>query len=628
MKSQIERVPHLFIGDIDIPDDWTIHEIMYQVPGYGAPNFEVYKRAREKNKKELERLTLKQRVASIIDEHTCFDILKDALSSDDSEMQKTAGELVAVMSNQESRSTLQQIIEARASELLASEQPELQLEGVRMLRYIPADLLESQIAIAAERITALLQHAGIEYQKIGAQMITYYPDKEEQFAFRKEVVKLCQRYLDSSAIEEKRKIIELLQYISENDLAKILERVFSDSDYQPLQTDVATFLKRLSTHNSPPILLKVLHSNDAVIRREAVIATGRIFVSNASVDVQIPDRLGQKVDSTVQGLLHTHNSDSPEYKRNIKLLEFIQNSNILFAEIRRLLESEDKKDIIAGIKSIKYMTKYPELRKRMVDLLLMLLDSDDTDVFSATIPELRHVPDPEKRQCMTRAVQIVDSLLQSDDLSVKKVGASLVYYIDHAESERLFKKIEENDVLVHALCFSRLYPEQSSQAEITNHSVHRKVNIEKTGSRMTVLRDGPLEKKILIRHIKKSAFVGWKTAFEASDMWLEEGFDYVPVEPVQSFTFQKDHVDVFAAVFDIDLKHWLSVSGGRYRDSLVGQRKKIIDVLKKLNIRHGDLHEGNFFLQFSRREDGTIDTLSEPKLYVGDFDKSKLNVQP
>ena len=101
---------------------------------------------------------------------------------------------------------------------------------------------------------------------------------------------------------------------------------------------------------------------------------------------------------------------------------------------------------------------------------------------------------------------------------------------------------------------------------------------------MTLLRGGTLERKLLVRHINKSSFLGWMRAFEENDVWLENNFDYVPVEHIQSFTIRENKVDVYAGVFDIDLKHWVSVSGGRFADELKDRRQQIISTLQKLDI--------------------------------------------
>ena len=128
----------------------------------------------------------------------------------------------------------------------------------------------------------------------------------------------------------------------------------------------------------------------------------------------------------------------------------------------------------------------------------------------------------------------------------------------------------------------------------------------------------------IIPHIKKSAFLGWMRAFEENETWLEADFDYVPVEPIQSFVIRKNTADVAAGVLDIDLKHWITVSGGRFQDELREKRKNIMTVLQQLGVRHGDLHEGNFFLRFNRKKDGLVDTNTCPRVYVGDFDKSQV----
>ncbi|QQS20892.1 MAG: hypothetical protein IPL87_05115 [Candidatus Moraniibacteriota bacterium] len=111
--------------------------------------------------------------------------------------------------------------------------------------------------------------------------------------------------------------------------------------------------------------------------------------------------------------------------------------------------------------------------------------------------------------------------------------------------------------------------------------------------------------KIIIRHIKEKSFRGWMRAYEQHDKWFDSGFDYVPIEPIQSFAFRENAVDVYAGVFDIDLKHWLSLSGQRFKNELLEMRERITSVLQSMKIRHGDLHLGNFFVVFERNGGST-----------------------
>ncbi len=98
----------------------------------------------------------------------------------------------------------------------------------------------------------------------------------------------------------------------------------------------------------------------------------------------------------------------------------------------------------------------------------------------------------------------------------------------------------------------------------------------------------------------------------------------MPVEPIQSFSLGANEASVYAGVLDIDLKHWLNVSGGRFKDELLENREQIMIVLKNLGIRHSDLHTGNFFLRFERKSNDSIDVSVCPRIYVGDFDKSQV----
>ena len=62
--------------------------------------------------------------------------------------------------------------------------------------------------------------------------------------------------------------------------------------------------------------------------------------------------------------------------------------------------------------------------------------------------------------------------------------------------------------------------------------------LKKTGSETTLI-GGALKDKIIIRHIKPTAFLAWQKIYENYKVWKDNGFDYVPIEPIQSYKLKK-----------------------------------------------------------------------------------------
>ncbi|MDO8482490.1 MAG: hypothetical protein Q7S86_01565, partial [bacterium] len=131
---------------------------------------------------------------------------------------------------------------------------------------------------------------------------------------------------------------------------------------------------------------------------------------------------------------------------------------------------------------------------------------------------------------------------------------------------------------------------------------------------------GSLKDNTIIRHIEPISFVAWQRLFEDHEMWESVGFDYVPIEPIQSFKFNKEGVvDVFSGVLDLSLETWQNMTDDFVAD-LHTDQEKIIEVLDKNNIDHGHPSTANFCLRFFRDEEGNVDFKTKPRLYLIDFD--------
>lgn len=150
---------------------------------------------------------------------------------------------------------------------------------------------------------------------------------------------------------------------------------------------------------------------------------------------------------------------------------------------------------------------------------------------------------------------------------------------------------------------------------------------EKDHSETTLLGER-LEGKLIVRHIRLQAFLAWKAAFEAHETWKEQGFSYVPVEPIVDFRLSKDGntVDVVTEVLDLNLYKWLSQTD-LWAQELQAHRTAIIKVLESksyLTIHHGDCHTNyaNCCLRFEKDENGNPDFSKCPKLYLIDFDRA------
>lgn len=157
--------------------------------------------------------------------------------------------------------------------------------------------------------------------------------------------------------------------------------------------------------------------------------------------------------------------------------------------------------------------------------------------------------------------------------------------------------------------------------EALTSDVFARKKFEKTGTETTLI-GGRLKDKAIIRHLDPYAFSAWKKTYENTDMWKEAGFDYVPVEPILSYSLNKEGlVDVFSGVLDLSLREWHSKTE-MFADELRIQKEKIIKTLRQAHVTHGHSHDGNFCLRFFRKDNGDIDFSRTPRLYIIDFDQA------
>ncbi|MCW1888747.1 MAG: hypothetical protein KIH67_004320 [Candidatus Moranbacteria bacterium] len=157
--------------------------------------------------------------------------------------------------------------------------------------------------------------------------------------------------------------------------------------------------------------------------------------------------------------------------------------------------------------------------------------------------------------------------------------------------------------------------------ELKNTRFGRK-EFMKSGSKTTLL-GGTLQEKLILRHMTPQTFLAWKKAFEGHTTWQELGFDYVPIEPIQSYRLNKDHlIDVASGVLDINMYDWEQLYPSLFEKEILLMEEKILEGLEQLNIDHGHPHEGNFVLRFFRKPDGVPDFTKAPRLYLIDFDQA------
>lgn len=192
----------------------------------------------------------------------------------------------------------------------------------------------------------------------------------------------------------------------------------------------------------------------------------------------------------------------------------------------------------------------------------------------------------------------------------------MILFAQHNVREQLFQLAKER--LGDALVEPPLYKEGTFEDD---KRLFPREAFEKTGSGTTLV-GGALKGKTIVRHIKPEAFLAWQRIFENFSLWWRKGFDYVPIEPIQSYRLNEDGlVDVYSGVLDLNLGEWQEMCGD-FCGELVDDSDTIASICREQGIGHGHPHFGNFSLRFFRDKDGHVDFSRKPRVYLIDFDQA------
>jgi len=255
-----------------------------------------------------------------------------------------------------------------------------------------------------------------------------------------------------------------------------------------------------------------------------------------------------------------------------------------------------------------------------ISLLSIGLNSPHPEVQKAAVDAIRSVVPEEER------AELIKLGLNSSNPEVQKMAVGFMGSgMSKKDRRELLDLIKEKGLTGEFIRPPTLYAPEfkigNNEKEIDDVSFSRN-EFRKTGSGITLI-GGELKDKTVIRHIHPKAFIAWQKLYEDHNIWKEAGFDYVPVEQIQSYKLNKENsVDVFTGVLDLALGQWLGKTDKIFERELLDQRDKIIQVVNLLKIRHGHMHDNNFCLRFFRDKDGKVDLNRVPRVYLIDFDQA------
>jgi hypothetical protein len=251
-------------------------------------------------------------------------------------------------------------------------------------------------------------------------------------------------------------------------------------------------------------------------------------------------------------------------------------------------------------------------KKQIAPLIREYLENPNPVVQEAAARVIPFAPEEER-------ASLIKQCLSNPDLEMQRYTIEIIGFIPRENREELFNLITEKN-LREEFIKSRLYRDRD-----INNEVFSRQNFQKTGSKTTLV-GGELKDKTIIRSIGPEAFLIWQRLYEDYKLWQDAGFDYVPIEPIQSYRLNNEGlVDVYSGILDLDFddnRLTMIPNSESMTQQLRGQKTRIIQVLDNLKIEHGHTHDGNFCLRFFRDKNGQPDFERTPRLYLIDFDQA------
>jgi hypothetical protein len=361
---------------------------------------------------------------------------------------------------------------------------------------------------------------------------------------------------------------------------------------------------KLLTEKIPKIIKKALNDKDWDISLRAVRMIAVL------PEVERAELLTKAAEIIKKALDDKDRDVRREAVRMIAVLPEVERAEI----IKKAL---DDKDWGVRREAVKMIAVLPEVER--AEIIKKALDDKDWGVRREAVEMIAVLPEVEQAELLTKAAEIIKEALDDKDRDVRREAVEMIAVLPEVERGKLEKELEDKENQ------KPITPVSHPLYARTSGKFFRK-EFAKTGTKTTLLGqlgDKSLVDKAIIRHIPLSAYLSWKKAFENYEFWEENGFSYVPIEPILSVTAKGDEwiVNVFSQVLGPSASQWLK-SNTHFRSHINLQMNNIRKLLTKLGIEHGHLHENNFCLVFNKNSDGTPDYTKTPRVYAIDFDTS------
>ncbi len=427
----------------------------------------------------------------------------------------------------------------------------------------------------ARLIKKALSIENIKVQKTAAGQIVM-ASKEEEGELRQIVSQIIDRALTTGDEEQQRVAVEMIWTVTKEERASLFKKAFQTGNIK--------------------VQLEAACNIDSVPGKDT-------------------EELRRLVSDRVRSIFAT---EGTQIKKEAAAMILATPTN----EAAELIRLALKEEVLVQKEAIQTINHAPQDQRAA--LIKEAFSKQDIDLFKTATLMLKYTEQADFDELRLLVVEKIEDALATDDLKKQMGVAELIKWVPQNEAIKLNLAISQKirEAFGKGLGDEIVQPPLYNKHPNLNHSSFRREAFSKSGSETTLV-SGSLKDKIIVRHIQPEAFLTWQRAYENHQTWKDNGFDYVPIEPIQSYRLNKEGlVDVYSGVLDLNLKQWLATSCGMFSNELGEQRKKIDLTLNKMGIEHGHTHSQNYVLRFFRDEQGHPDITRVPRLYLIDFDQA------
>lgn len=634
-------------SDVEIETDLEMPLEMYEIPGQDKISSHAY--ARYLRNKEQD-AAIKRRVENpapslkdIIESATLKErssLIKDVLGSASFKIEDKleAADLIFDIPREEQASLIKVVldnpdirVQSKAALLINSTAK----EDMDLLRGIARERIESGLhnadsgaqQVAIEMITALsveerapfiketFNNPDIKVAKSAAKMIEFSAD-EEQDSLQEITLTKIQAGLEDLDPEVQNTAVEMIRYAPSEKRAGLIREALGKSDIV-VQKTAATMIK-FTFEERLQLISEVLDGSSveaqkiaAEIIKDSSWGEEPLLVKKALNNSHLEVRkialeliMKLPVDERIPLMEEAFNSSDPEtLKKAVEIIQClpIRERTLLLKEILSNNVHEEVRKV--AVKMIPHLEE-----EERTELIKESLDDSSVEVQKAAAAIIFQAGAEDQ-------VRLIREALENPNVSVQKASIAAVQTVPPEERPAIIELIKDKG-LADELVRPPLYDEHDIDTEKFSRE-----EFVKTGSGTTLI-GGELKGKTIIRQIEPEAFLTWQSIYENYKLWQDNGFDYVPIEPIQAYHLDSQGlVDVYSGVLDLSLGQWENIEK-KFIPELRDQQQKILAVLDQEHVVHGHTHDGNFCLRFFRDEAGHVDFNKTPRLYLIDFDQS------